>query len=78
MVPLMTEHHFTAELWVWDARLTSELAAARENEARYLWLRDQGHVGPHPMPYARIAFGYTAEELDAIVDAARRAGEGEK
>lgn len=62
-------------------RLTAELAAARENEARYLALVGSGAYVPSQMnkqcPWG-LGAGYgrpaTKAELDAAIDAARRAG----
>lgn len=58
------------------ARLTAELAAARENEARYLYWRAQWLDESEPaqdLPYAYYT-AKTPAELDAAIDAARRAG----
>ena len=53
--------------------MAAELAAARENEARYLWLRDTAL-------YAEVCtiMDDGPEHIDASIDAARRAGEGEE
>ena len=58
------------------ARLTAELAAARENEARYLWLRKGGFNLPD-LPYKRQSFSESVAEIEAAIDANRRTDEGD-
>lgn len=53
-----------------NTRLTSELAAARENEARYLWLRDTSDAEQCEYMFDTLEL----ENWDEYIDAARRAG----
>ena len=59
------------------ARLTSELATAREDAERYLWLRERGFNVPD-LPYKRQSFAECVAEIERAIDADRRTAEEDR